>query len=477
MDMENTRNIKITIIIFLLIFCIRLFAITNSPYEHGGAWRESDTESIAKNFIEERFNIFYPQFNYDGLRPNYVQLEFQITTFLIAILYKAFGYHYALARIVPIMFFMGSAYFLYLIGMKYYDHKQVNLALLLYGILPLNIFFSRAIMPESTTLFFYLGAYYFFLEWVDEDRKSILFFSAAFTALAISQKTPAIFIGLAMLMTVIYKYKARIFKMWELYIFTLISLIPPFLYFYLSKNIAEFKFVDGIAKKHILPKFLSAIFTNNAIIFFKENLPSSFTFCAIILSIIGLFLLDWKKESAIGFWFIAMIIEVITIVAVIRLNYYLIFLSPLIALFGSKALYYIANQKFGSILISIIIILIGYSSYTAVKPYYAELRDVLEQSEIVKQHTEKDDLIVVGTLGPALLNACERKGWRANIKYYDHIPKEPVAEINYFINNGAKFFIPLKGNIYDDDGSYIKYLESNFEKLETQEGYPIYKLR
>lgn len=477
MNRMSSKNIKVTIIIFMLIFCIRLLAITNSPYEHGESWRESDTESIAKNFVEEDFNIFHPQFNYDGPKPNYVQLEFQITTFLIAILYKAFGYHYALARIVPIIFFMGSVYFLYLIGKRHYPYNQVNLAILLYGILPLNIFFSRAIMPESAALFFYLGAYFFFLKWIDEDRKTMLFISAVFTSLAISQKIPVIFIGVAMLMVAIYKFRSKIFRVWELYAFSLISLIPPYLYFYSLKNIAEFKFVDGIAKKHILPKFFSAIFTNKALDFFKESLPSSFTLVAIILSIIGLLLLDWKKESAIGFWFIAIFIEVITIVAVIRFDYYLIFLSPLIALLGAKTLSYLNNLRFGIILTTIIILTIGYHSYIEILPNYIQLTAFLEQAEIVKQCTEKDDLIVVGTFSPALINACDRKGWRANIDYYDYIPKEPIAEINYFIEHGAKYFVPLKGTIYNDDGSYIEYLESNFEKIEIKEGYPIYKLR
>jgi 4-amino-4-deoxy-L-arabinose transferase-like glycosyltransferase len=114
------KNNWVTILILALIFVIRIPHMTHNPYEYD-SWRQSDTEAIARNFVEHRFNIFFPQLNYDGPLPNYVQLEFQITTFIIAILYKMFGYHYVLARIVPILFFMGSAYYMYLISKHYYN--------------------------------------------------------------------------------------------------------------------------------------------------------------------------------------------------------------------------------------------------------------------------------------------------------------------------------------------------------------------
>ena len=166
--MDKVKDRLLLIFILSLILVLRITYISNSPYEQGENWRQSDTESIARNFLEDKFNIFYPQFNYDGPLPNYVQLEFQITTFIIAILYKFFGYNYIFARAVPLCFFMGSGIFLYLIGRMFYSKEQAYIVLVIYGILPINIYFSRAIMPESAALFFYLAAYYYFLKWIKE---------------------------------------------------------------------------------------------------------------------------------------------------------------------------------------------------------------------------------------------------------------------------------------------------------------------
>ncbi|WP_341877088.1 ArnT family glycosyltransferase [Defluviitalea saccharophila] len=475
--MSKIRENLITLLIFVVILCLRIPYINQSPYEQGERWRQSDTESIARNFLEHRFNIFYPQFNYDGPMPNYVQLEFQITTYLIAILYKFFGYKYVLARTVPISFFMGSSVFLYLIARRYYPIEQSRIALLLYGIFPINIYFSRAIMPESSALFFYLGAFYFFIKWIDKAEVKYILLASIFTALAISQKIPTIFIGIPMLAMSLQKYKIKIFNVWELYCFGIISLGAPFLYFRWIKSVAEFKFVNDIAQKHIFTKHFQAFFTREAIEFFQGKLPQGYTLQILCLSLIGLLFINWKKEWPIGIWVGAMVLELILIVAVIRLYYYLIFIGPLIALMASKPLNSIWKHKYGGVWITLIMLWIGYSTYISLVPYYVEKTELIKQANMVKRYTKKEDLIVVGTPDPALLNACERKGWRANIKYYDYIPKDPVQEIEYFIKHGAKYFVPMKGWIANDTGEYKEYLNKNFKKIVDEEGYYIYQLQ
>ena len=172
-----------------------------------------------------------------------------------------------------------------------------------------------------------------------------------------------------------------------------------------------------------------------------------------------------------------MILELVLIVAVIRLNYYLIFISPIIALIASKPLYLIWKHKYGGVFITAIVFFIGISSYSRLVPLYKEKTNLLKQANMVKKYTNVEDLIVVGTPDPAMINASQRRGWRANIDYYDYIPKDPVKEINYYIENGAKYFVPMKGWIHNDKGEYRKYLEENFKKIIDEDGYYIYVLQ
>lgn len=470
--MTHVKRRIVTGIILALIAAVRLFHIADSPYEYD-SWRQSDTESIAINFVESRFNIFYPQLNYDGPLPNVAQLEFQITTFLIALLYKGFGYHYALARLVPILFFTGSAYFIYLIGKKYYSVRAAWFALLVYGFLPLNLLYSRAIMPESAALFFYLGAFYGFARWMETKKRMLLVLSGMFTALAISQKVPTIFVGIPMLVMAIKHFKASVWRRAELWLFAGLALVPPYLYFKWLSTVAEYTFVSGIASKHIVPHMLTAVFTPEALQFFYKELPKAFTWYGLVLFAAGFAFTRWRKEYPLGVWALAMLLELSTIVAVIKFNYYLIFLSPLIALYSAKVLDVLASVRLRPVVV-LLVILFGYSSFRQIQPYLnTQKTDLIRQAEIVRQFTDKEDLIAVGTDDPSLLNACHRRGWRIANTY----PDDPIAEIRYFQENGAKYFVPLKGYIDYDDGTVRRFLDANFEKIEPVKDYPIYKLR
>lgn len=472
-------NQSIVIILLALIVMMRVPYIGNSPYEAGDAWRQSDTESMARNFAEDRFNIFFPQLNYDGPAPNYAQLEFQITTFLIALLYRMFGYHYELARLIPILFFTGSACYLYLISRKFYSAGTAWIITLLYALFPLNLYYSRAIMPESAAIFFSIGAFYYFNQWIVNEKTKLLIVAAFMTALAILVKVPAVFIGIPMLWMSIVKYRREIFVKWQLWFFAGVSLSLPFIYFKWLEKTAEFTFVTGIGSKHILPKFATAMFTEEALQFFAVHLPQSFTWVGLALAVIGLFSLKWRSEYPIIVWFIAMAAEAVTIVAVIKFSYYLLFIGPLLAILAGKTLGSMLKYRYGVISVVLLISAMAFHSIAITQPKFVENEMVLKQAEYVKKYTSKEDLIVVGTLSPELINASERKGWRANIHYYEEIPEGPEAELSYFISQGAKYFIPLKGSIYgDQDHSYRKYLDENFTQIQVQEdrSYSFYRL-
>lgn len=480
MNTYKLRNTNFLVVfVFALILILRLGYINNSTAEAVEFWRQADTESIARNFLKYDFNIFRPQFNYDGPYPNYVQLELQITTFLIAILYKLFGIHFWLARLVPIAFFMGSAWFVYLIALRFYTQRQALLALFIYGIIPMSILYSRVIMPEPALLFFFTGAFYFFVRWIQEEKLPILLLSGIFTFLAISQKLPAIFIGIAFLLMALEKYKHKVFLRWELWLFALISLVPSAAYYMWAEQMAEFKFVTGIGTKHILPKFFTAITTPQAIKFYKTYFVKYFGLIPLILSLFGLAGTYRKSERPLLYWSIAMILELVFIVSVIRFRYYMIMLTPIIALLAGKALgWFWADSKLLKTSTLLLLLFVGYSSFLAVQGEFKCHRWIEESAHVLNTYTEPEDLIVIGDNHPAVLSLSDRTGWRANIKYYDYIPQGPETEINYFIDHGAAYFLVRKNYIVGDKSKeYIKYLKERFEGVRIGTDYVLYKLQ
>jgi 4-amino-4-deoxy-L-arabinose transferase-like glycosyltransferase len=447
----------------------------NPPFGEYDSWRQSDTEAIARNFIEHRFNIFYPQLNYSGPLPNYVQLELQVIPFLIALLYKCFGYHYSLARIIPVLFFLGSAFFVYLIAKRYYTLRTAWLSLLLYGLLPINLLYSRAIMPESAALFFFTGAFYFFTEWIRGERLPILLTASIMTSLAILEKIPTVFIGIPMIVMVWMKYKKSAMIKWELYVFTVIALLPTCVYYLWLQKIAESTFVAGIATKHILPQMLTSIFTEKATLFFANNLPGSFTWYILLLGAVGFLITSWRDNFAIRCWALAMIVELLTIVAVIQFDYYLIFLGPPLVLLAAHGLDRVFSLfKNGKVIGYIVIVLFVVSAYQKILVSLPSRDEsFLKQAEIVEKITNKEDLIVTGIDDPSLLNASHRVGWRVS----NAIPDDPIAELEYYAASGARYFVPLHGYIENDSGGLLKqYLDHNFIKIEIEKGYEIYEL-
>ena len=468
------------LLFFLLsaVFVMRLYHLDVAPVEIEESWRQADTESIARNYVGYDFNPFHPNFNYDGPLPNIPALGIQVTTYLIALLYKVFGYHYFLARIVPIGFFMVSALFLFLYTRKYLGYKEAIFSLLIYGILPINLYYSRAIMPEAAALMFWIGGLYFFHDWAEKKKDLRLILSFIFMSLAIMTKPPVIIIGLPMLYICYQYFGWRFLSFPKLWLYALVTLGLPILYYYFSVNIAEYKFALGITNNIILKDAFSAFYSPEAYLFYTTNIPKTITVTGAILTVGGLFTIV-RKNKGILVWFLAMVVEAIFIVSAVRATYYLIFLvvpsSILIGVLLARIFSYRYPQ--GKFISLILLLLISVESYYQIKPMYTINTTMETQVSVVQSVTDREDLLVVGSLDPCLLSLSDRRGWRFNIGIYSDIPQDPYEELNYYIERGAKYFIPIQGKVYgDEDEKFLRYLESKYARIEPIQDYPVFIL-
>lgn len=466
MDRSDKRRILVCIL-FIAIFAIRLIYIQNPPLDYS-SWRQVDTDSIARNFVEYRFNIFFPTLNYDGPMPNYVQLELQITTFIIAILYKVFGMSIILGRLVPIVFFMGSCYYLYSCVKKKSGINVAIMSLLFYGILPINIAYSRNIMPESALLFFSTGAVYYFILYVDRNKPRFYILSVIFTTLAVLTKVPAVIIGVPMIYLVFQKYGTQVFKKWYIYLFPVISLTIPYIYFSWLATVAEQNFVNGIGSTLILPNFLSAITKGETLRYLSEQFSLKiFTIPGIILFSIGLFIKKGRDEYFYFAWLLGAALHVIFIDAVIHLDYYLIIITPIISVFMGYAGAAILFSKRYMYFLYISLIIIILNDYIFLKEIYKPQYEYIEIGEHVSETTSKDALIIIGKDSPELLYTSDRKGWRL---YGDMLTPSNIEKL---IGEGAAYFIPPPSGM---DKDILYYLNSRYKRVEFSDGCYIYDL-
>ena len=470
-------NTALLITILASMLLLRLYHIGTAPLEIEESWRQADTESIARNFVQYRFNILYPNFNYDGPYPNVPALELQVTTYAIAILYRLFGISYIWARLVPIIFFMLSAVLLYLFAARHLSRAGALFSLLIYGTLPINIYYSRAIMPEAAGLLFFIGSLYLFDCWVSSNRLPALYGSAVLTALAIMTKPMTAFVSFPMFYLLIRQHKWRWLLKKELWLYALLALGLSAAYYSVSIPMADYKFSQGLAQNVLLKKLPSALTDAAAYLYIGKGFIRLLTPPGIVLAAVGLFTMK-RSQGVILVWFAAMALELILVVTVIRIYYYFIFFAVPCSLIIGQGLAYLYGKLQTRAFSVIMLVLFFFSSYMIAKPMYTVNKPMEVQVGIVREYTGSEDLLVVGSLDPCLLGLSDRRGWRFNIRIYPGVPENAVEELNYYISMGAKYFIPIQGNIYKDEkGEVLEYLDKNYERIEAVKGYPIYKLQ
>ena len=64
-----------------LFLAIQLPKLDSVPWDQYESWRQSDTYSIAVNYVQYGMDLLHPQLNYVGVSENYAQLELQIVPF------------------------------------------------------------------------------------------------------------------------------------------------------------------------------------------------------------------------------------------------------------------------------------------------------------------------------------------------------------------------------------------------------------
>jgi hypothetical protein len=82
---------------------IRCFGPLSYP---GDIWRQADTATIARNFARNGMDLFFPQIDWGGAGPGYVETELPLMPWLTGALYLVFGEQEWLGRLVSLVFML-----------------------------------------------------------------------------------------------------------------------------------------------------------------------------------------------------------------------------------------------------------------------------------------------------------------------------------------------------------------------------------
>lgn len=476
----------------VLGFILRLKGIHNPLLDHPG-WRQGDEASIARNFATLRYNIFYPQTNYNGPPPNYVELELQIVPYLAATFYKIFGVHEIAGRIITIAFSLGTAAVLALFGRWLFASATAGiLAALFYAVMPGSIYYGRTFMPDTAMVFFMTAALYATARLLlDRERWRVrdVLTCAALLALALLAKPVAAVAIVPVLVLIAERaYSGRTFRPLSAVALVAGPLIVLWIYDRIVGSHAEWHWASGILTLHVLPSLRESLQSVGAFGVKAAQFRLMLGVLAYVMigpaiaaaALLGLFFTPAtsRSRSLLWAWLAAGLAYVFVVVTVERVDYYTFPLLPLAALaaagftqrliaaVGSSTLSAAAKYACAALALAAFAATV-FQNYQIVKPYYRYSKSVYRNAIALDRVLPPAALVVMGHYDPSVLYYIARYGWEEDPYVWTPFDEQSA------IRKGARYFIAIERNRFNRNVELCAWMQ-RFPLLRTGAQWPVY---
>ena len=449
------------------------------------AWRQGDTAAIARNFAQLNFNIFYPQTEYNGAPPNYVQLELQIVPYLAAIGYKLFGVHEVFGRLISIGFSLGTVFVLAFFGRWLFSSALAGLcAALLFAIFPGSVYYGRTFMPDTAMTFFLTLAVYAAARTLGAPpAKAWMWWKeigcAILLALAFLAK-PVSLVAIVPLVAIGYRDPRTI-------VMIVPGLISLWLYMRYVGSHAEWLWASGITQQHVIPSLLHAFVSPKAM---ALKLETFFTTVLGMLSTtmlgpagFGLALFGFlvplrsRSNALLYGWLVALALYGFVVVTVERVDYYLYPALPLAALVGASFILMLdkpwasagARARTAAIVCAVLalIVVIG-DNVAQIQPYYYYKRTVYLEAKRLSSILEPNALVVMGHYDPSILYYMRHKGWEEDPYLWTPFDEQSA------IRKGARYFIAVEQARFKKNVELYAWMQ-RFPVLPNSGIWPVYE--
>ncbi len=442
--------------ILLIALVVRLVHI-DFPVAGFQAWRQADTAAMARNFYDHGFHLLYPEIDWGG--GGYVESEFPIYQFAVSLLYGIFSPSDTWGRIVSVVCALFTIYGLFVLVRKFLGASVALWSAFIYAIIPVNIFYTRAFMPESAMLMCSVWGVYLFAEWIESNRYRHFVLSGIFICMAILIKIPALYLGLPLLFLGWTRYRGKTLMQWQLWIYALIVVTPVALWYYhahqlfLQTGLTFSIWGFGSDKWGIGQPLLTFKWYND--IFFKSIAERHLTYAGFLPFIVGLFIKrETVEERLFDWWLIALMIYfvVVTVGNQVHEYYQLPFILPAVVYIGKTFNRYLSSEnvertwKENRVAVAICLLClvsIPILSFIRVQHYMQGERidsSLFHLGDAVHEVTNPTDRVVAVDLAdPVVLYRAGRRGWHA---FPNTVTDDFLLQMETL---GAKYLIGEKG--------------------------------
>lgn len=487
-----SRTTLALFVVLLLAVGLRLIGIHDPILDHPN-WRQGDMANIARNFFTLRYNLLYPQTNYNGPPPHYVELELQIVPFLAATLYKFFGIHAIFGRLITLTFSVSTVALLFFFARWLFTSEQAGLyAALAYATFPGSIYYGRTFTPEACMAFFLTAALYASARLLLEDERLAprsLARATGLLALAYLAKPVAV-LALLPLGVLLWERRRRGIHTRLTAAAVLIG-IPLFIlasYDHAVAAHAQWLWASGITTLHVLPALHAALTTRygfllklhqfgSITLLFARAMLGWVGFLGALLSFLLLRRIPMRSPGLLWGWLAGGIAYAYIVVTVERVDYYLMPLLPLFALsiggtFAWLNVEVLRNARpwlslglrlAGAVFFAALF-LVG---WRAIAPYYHYSKSAYRNAIALDHALPKNALVVLGHYGPDLLYYMNRFGWEEDPYNWTPFDEESA------IAKGSRYFISVENDRFERNIELCAWMQ-RFPRMQAATTWPVY---
>jgi len=430
---------------------------------------------MARNYYRHGMHFFTPELDSYGW-PQSAGTEFPIYSYLLAMLYKLLGLHEVLGRLLSLFLTAWSAVFLYEFVKPRLDAPTAFWAAIVMCSIPVHIYFTRTVQPESMALWGLLG----FIRYVDRWRKSgsagAWMAATLLGAVGPLLKLPFMYLILG-LWGMLAVENRGLFRRVAFWCMPAVIVLSTLAWYHYAQSAPDQVLPLGPAEqwRNLSDAFHWAYWQDQMISRFPELCA---TYSGLLLGFLGVRALRRTGKSFVwlGWWGVTLVYTGLLGEYGHIHRYTLLPWAPVNAVFIAAGIIFIWELVPGRThwrwILATLILGIPVHAALRIKHWYRVERAYLFRAQpIVAAHTGPGDLILTNTREtPVLLYYLDRYGFAVDL---DHARP---AEVDALLRQGPKLFVtPIEGS-WTRHPEWADFFAKRGRLLQKDPDYLIYEL-